>query len=91
MLVINKAKGEAYIIKFTSEQLAASFKDVFREYDKGSNKATAENLSVFMKKNHCSFIFESKRYGFYATPPDEIPFVDNFKNKDKLIGIGRKL
>ena len=91
MLVLNKAKGEAYIVKFTFEQLAASFKDVFRECDKGNNKATAENLSVYMKKNNCSFIFENKNYGFYATPPDNIPFVDNFKNKDKLIGIGRKL
>jgi len=91
MLLINKGRGEAYIINLTHEQMNASFKDIFTNYDKGSNLTTAENLAVCMKKNNYEFIFESKHYGFYAIPPDQIPFVDSLPNRHKLIGIGRTL
>ena len=91
MIALNKWKGEAFFVSLNPEQIAANFKDVFRGYDKGNNYMTAENLSIFMKKNKYSFIFENKHLGFYVIPPDQIPFADNFPNKDKLIGIGRKL
>ena len=91
MIALNEAKGELFFINLTPEQIAASFKDVFREYDKGNNYMTAENLSVFMKKNRYSFIFENKHLGFYVVPPDEVPHTDGLPNKDKLIGVGRKL